>query len=179
MVHSTLILSSSLVSVVQLCSKEVPLTINTFSVRRLLGSARSSHSVCAEERNSHCIDQYPALESQKFFFPSCASVALARSSHKIPRIGESKGSADHYAVQSPLRGAVEKANQQNTQAKPNQTPTQNPNKQRTSHPVKDVLRRGWVSKTINTKVFFFCANASIALARSLCKCLLAVLNYSK
>ena len=48
--------------------------------------ARSSHSICANERIKHCMNQHPAL-------------------------GNQKRSADHYAVRNPHRGAAEgKAN---------------------------------------------------------------------
>ena len=66
------------------------------------------------------------------FFPSYASVALARSSHNVcaderigqcmskhPTLGSQKWSADHYVVLSPLQGVNEKENQQNTEPKTN------------------------------------------------------------
>ena len=87
-----------------------------------------------------------AVASTGIFFPSYASVALARSSHSVcaderirqcmskhPTLGSRKWSADHYAVQSPLQGAIERENQQRTKPK---------TKKRKGHPVKDVLRRG-------------------------------------
>ena len=61
--------------------------------------ARSSHSVCADERISQCMKQRPSLGSQK-------------------------RSADHYAVQSPYRGRNE-AKQNKSQTKKQQN-RQNP-----------------------------------------------------
>ena len=63
----------------QLKKPPTPLFFPSFASSAL---ARSSHSVCADERIGPCMSQHPALESQK-------------------------RSADHYAVQNPHRGEAE------------------------------------------------------------------------
>ena len=87
------------------------------------------------------------------FFPSYASVALARSSHNVcaderirqcmskhPTLGSRKWSADHYVVLSPLQGDNEKENQQNTEPKTNQAAKakKTPNHKRNGHPVMEM-----------------------------------------
>ena len=107
-----------------------------------------------------------------FFFPSRASVALARSSHIVVLIER----ITHTLALYPSLGVQKWSTGQATSTLVNRNKTKQ-NKAKQNHPTKHTnqTKPKQTKQTKQQTKHFFCSNALIALARSLCKCLLAVL----
>ena len=89
---------------------------------------------------------------------------------QCPALGSRKWSGDHYAVRSQVRPKP--------QGKPKNNKSKNHTKTKNQPNNKAELQGNQAAHEaliLGREAFFFCSNALIALARSLCKCLLAVL----